>query len=45
MYKHTCHLYMCALGYTDDITLTCLSLYGLNYMLDISNHFEYSCNC
>ena len=30
---------MGALGYADDITLTCPSLYGLNYMLDICNQF------
>ena len=37
-----CHIngtYMEALGYTYDITLTCPSLYGLNYMLDICNQF------
>ena len=30
---------MGALGYADDITLTCPSLYGLNSMLDICNKF------
>ena len=30
---------MGALGYADDITLTCPSLYGLNSMLDICNQF------
>ena len=30
---------MGTLGYTDDITLTCPCLYGLNYMLDICNQF------
>ena len=30
---------MGALGYVDDITLTCPSLYGLNYMLDICNQY------
>ena len=30
---------MGALRYADDITLTCPSLYGLNYMLDICNQF------
>ena len=37
-----CHIngtYMGALGYADDITLTCPSLYGLNSMLDICNQF------
>ena len=37
-----CHIngtYMGALGYADDITLTCPSLYGLNYILDICNQF------
>ena len=37
-----CHIngtYMGALGYTDDIRLTCPSLYGINYMLDICNQF------
>ena len=37
-----CHIngtYIGALGYADDITLTCLSLYGLNCMLDICNQF------
>ena len=31
---------MGALGYADDITLTCTSFYGLNYMLDICNQFS-----
>ena len=38
----SCHIngtYMGALGYGDDITLTCPSLYGLNSMLDIWNQF------
>ena len=38
-----CHIngtYMGALGYADDITLTCPSLYGLNSMLDICNQFS-----
>ena len=30
---------MGALGYADDITLTCPSLYGLNSMLNIYNQF------
>ena len=30
---------MSAIGYAYDITLTCSSLYGLNYMLDICNQF------
>ena len=30
---------MGALGYTDNITLTCPSLHGLNAMLDICNQF------
>ena len=37
-----CHIngtYVGALGYADDITLTCPSLYGLNCMLDICNQF------
>ena len=37
-----CHIngtYMGALGYADDTTLTCPSLYGLNSMLYISNQF------
>ena len=37
-----CHIngtYMGALGYVDDITLTCPSLYGLNSMLDICDQF------
>ena len=38
----SCHIYgtyMGALGYADDITLTCPSLYGLNSRLDIYNQF------
>ena len=37
-----CHIngtYMGALGYADDITLTCPSLHGLNAMLNIRNQF------
>ena len=37
-----CHIngtYMSVLGYADDITLACPSLYGLNYILDICNQF------
>ena len=37
-----CHIngtYMGALGCADDIALTCPSLNGLNYMLDICNQF------
>ena len=35
-----CHINVYgALGYADDITLTCPSLYGLNSMLDICNQF------
>ena len=43
-----CHIngtYMGALGYTDDITLTCPSLYGLNSMLDICNQFAKNTIC
>ena len=35
-----CHIngtYMGVLGYADDITLTCPSLYGLNDMLDVTS--------
>ena len=38
-----CHInrtYMGALGYADDITLTCPSLYGLNSMPAICNQFS-----
>ena len=37
-----CHIndmYMGALGYAYDITLTCPNLYGLNRMFDICNNF------
>ena len=33
------NIYMGALSYADDITISCPSLYGLNYVVDICNNF------
>ena len=32
---HTNHVYMGKLSYVDDITISCPSIHGLNFMLDI----------
>ena len=36
---HMNNIYMGALSYADDITISCPSLYGLSIMLDICNNF------
>ena len=41
---HMNNIYMGALSYADDITISCPSLYGLNIMLDICNNFAHE-NC
>ena len=38
------NIYMVALSYADDITISCPSLYGLNIVLDICNNFSHD-NC
>ena len=38
---HMNNIYMGALSYADDITISCPSLYGLNIMLDICNNFAH----
>ena len=35
------NIYMGALSYADDITISCPSLYGLSIMLDICNNFAH----
>ena len=38
------NIYMGALSYADDITISCPSVSGLNIMLDICNNFAHE-NC
>ena len=38
---HMNNIYMGALSYADDITISCPSLYGLSIMLDICNNFAH----